>query len=125
MTRIKEYLELLTSEMEGFQSDVNRLETINENLKSLKVSIDLKELKSELHDYHSQLERQREYQDQLYTRLETLVKKARVYTNRVIITFILGILITAASLLYACNTKTVLEKFKSVNHKEAQTTVKP
>ena len=104
MTRIKEYLELLTSEMEGFQSDVNRLETIHENLKNLKVSIDLKELKSELREYHAQLERQREDRNQFYTRLETLVKQAGIHTNRAMITFILVILTSAALLFYAYNT---------------------
>lgn len=30
MTKIKEYMELLTSEMETFRGDVNRLEVIND-----------------------------------------------------------------------------------------------
>lgn len=33
MTRIKDFMELLTSEMEGFQDDVNRLEAVNIRLK--------------------------------------------------------------------------------------------
>ncbi|WP_417359680.1 DUF6730 family protein [Galbibacter sp.] len=125
MTRIKEHLELLTFEMERFQGDVKRLETINENMKNIKVSIDLDELKSELGDYHAHLERHRENQDRFYTRLEWLVKRAEAYTNRVIIAFIVLILITAASLIYVSNTKTVLEQFKSVSHSSAKTTLNP
>ena len=125
MTRIKEYLELLSSEMDGFQSDVKRLETINENLKNLKVSIDLTELKDELDDYNIQLKRQRAYQDQFYANLESLFKKAMAYTKWVMITFVLVILITVASFLYTSNAKAALETFKKNNHTEELNSFEP
>lgn len=100
MTRIKEYLELLSNEMEGFQDDVNRLEVVNNNLKGLKVAIDLKELKAELSDHHTQNKRHGELMDYYFTRLESLVKKQRVYTNRVIAIFIFGVLIWTIVFLY-------------------------
>jgi hypothetical protein len=118
MTRIKEYMELLTSEIEAFRSDVNRLETINERIKDLKVSIDLKELKAALMEHNNQLEKQREYQERFYTRMETLFQKAGVYPKWAIIVFIVAILISVASLLYAYRTKTALEKLKDVHHTE-------
>lgn len=81
MTKIKEYMELLTSEMETFRGDVNRLEVINDRIKDLKVSIDLKELKAELKEYNSELAKQREYQERFYLRMEILFQKAGVYLN--------------------------------------------
>lgn len=77
MTKIKEYMELLTSEMETFRGDVNRLEVINDRIKDLKVSIDLKELKAELKEYNSELAKQREYQERFYLRMENFVPKSR------------------------------------------------
>lgn len=77
MTKIKEYMELLTSEMETFRGDVNRLEVINDRIKDLKVSIDLKELKAELKEYNSELAKQREYQERFYLRMEILFQKSR------------------------------------------------
>lgn len=105
MTRIKEYMELLTSEMEEFRSDVNRLETINDQIRDTKVSIDLSEIKPLLETYNDQLKRQSELQERQYKRLEALFKKAGVYPKWAIITFILAILISVASLVYAYQTK--------------------
>ena len=118
MTRIKEYMELLTSEMEAFRSDVNRLETINERIKDLKLSIDLKELKNALMKHNNQLEEQREHQERFYTRMELLFQKAGVYPKWAVITFIVAIVISIASLLYAYRTKATLEKLEDVNHTE-------
>ena len=52
MTRAKEYMELLTSEMEEFRSDVSRLEIINDQIQNTKVAIDLSEIKSLLETYN-------------------------------------------------------------------------
>lgn len=81
MTKIKEYMELLTSEMETFRGDVNRLEVINDRIKDLKVSIDLKELKAELKEYNSELAKQREYQERFYLRMEILFQKPEFILN--------------------------------------------
>ena len=51
MTRIKEYMELLTSELEEFRDDVNRLEVINDQIKDVKVAIDLSEIKTKLEPF--------------------------------------------------------------------------
>jgi len=118
MTRIKEYMEQLTSEMEALRSDVNRLETINERIKDLKVSIDLKELKTALMEHSNQLEKQRKYQERFYTRMELLFENAGVYPKWAVITFIVAILISVASLLYAYRTKATLEKLEDINHME-------
>lgn len=90
MTKIKEYMELLTSEMETFRGDVNRLEVINDRIKDLKVSIDLKELKAELKEYNSELAKQREYQERFYLRWKFCSKKPGVYPKWAVITFIVS-----------------------------------
>ncbi|WP_339666697.1 DUF6730 family protein [Maribacter arcticus] len=118
MTRIKEYMELLTSELEEFRGDVNRLKTINDQIKDAKVAIDLSEIKALLEEYNNQLKRQSELQERQYRRFEVLFKKAGVYPKWAIITFILAILISVVSLVYAYKTKTTLEKFKDANHIE-------
>lgn len=118
MTRVKEYMELLTSELEEFRDDVNRLETINNQIKDLKVAIDLSEIKPLLEEYNKELKRQSELQERQYRRFETLFKKAGVYPKWAIIIFILAILISIASLVYVYKTKTILEKFKDANHIE-------
>ena len=115
MTRIKEYMELLTSELEEFRGDVNRLKTINDQIKDAKVAIDLSEIKALLEEYNNQLKRQSELQERQYRRFEVLFKKAGVYPKWAIITFIL---ISVVSLVYAYKTKTTLEKFKDANHIE-------
>ncbi|WP_136469004.1 DUF6730 family protein [Flagellimonas onchidii] len=74
MTKIKEYMELLTSEMEAFRNDVNRLEAINENLMDVKISIDLKEIKSVLKEHGEQLKNQKEEQGRFYNRMESLFR---------------------------------------------------
>jgi|SRR5690606_5364860 len=118
MTRIKDFMELLTSEMEGFQDDVNRLEAVNKGLKDLKVSIDIKELKDELQDHRNQLERQREHQERFYNRMELLFKNAGVYPRWAVITFIAAILISAAALFYAYRTQANLDYLKDSSQME-------
>ena len=103
MTRIKEYMELLTSEMEEFRSDVNRLEAINDQIKDVKVAIDLSEIKPLLEEYNGQLKKQSELQEKQYKRFELLFEKAGVYPKWAIIVFILAILISITSLVYVYN----------------------
>lgn len=118
MTRAKEYMELLTSELEEFRSDVSRLESINDQIRDTKVAIDLSEIKSLLETYNNQLKRQSELQERQYRRFEALFRKAGVYPKWAVITFIIAILISVVSLIYAYKTKTTLEKFKDANHIE-------
>ena len=99
-------------------SDVNRLKTINDQIRDTKLAIDLSEIKPLLEAYNEQLKRQSELQEIQYKRLETLFKKAGVYPKWAIITFILAILISVASLVYAYKTKITLEKFKDADHIE-------
>ncbi|UOY08223.1 hypothetical protein L0P88_06630 [Muricauda sp. SCSIO 64092] len=47
---------LLTSAMEAFRDDAYRLEAINENIKDVKISIDLKKIKAVLKEHSKQLE---------------------------------------------------------------------
>ena len=118
MTRIKEYMELLTSELEEFRDDVNRLEVINDQIKDVKVAIDLSEIKPILEAYNEQLKRQSERQERQYKKFEALFKKAGVYPKWAIITFILAILISVLSLVYASKTKMTLEKFRGIKQIE-------
>ena len=118
MTRAKEYMELLTSEMEEFRSDVSRLEIINDQIQNTKVAIDLSEIKSLLETYNNKLKRQSELQERQYRRFETLFKKAGVYPKWAVIIFIIAILISVVSLVYASKTKTTLEKFRGINQIE-------
>lgn len=110
MTKIKEYMELLTSEMEAFRNDVNRLEAINENLKDVKLSIDLKEIKSVLTEHGKQLETQKEQQERFYNSMESLFQTAGVYPKWAVISFIVAILFSVASLVYAYYTKMELKE---------------
>ena len=118
MTRIKEYMELLTSEMEEFRDDVNRLEAINDQIRDTKMAIDLSEIKPLLEAYNDQLKKQSELQERQYRRFEALFKKAGVYPKWAVITFILAILISVVSLVYAYKTKMTLEKFRGINQIE-------
>ncbi len=110
MTKIKEYMELLTSEMEAFRADVNRLETINDHMKDVKISIDLTEIKTVLKEHNTQLESHREQQERFYKRMESLFKTAGVYPKWAVITFIVAILFSVVSVVYAYHTKTVSKK---------------
>ncbi|MGY5848385.1 DUF6730 family protein [Salegentibacter sp. HM20] len=118
MTRVKEYMELITSELEEFRDDVNRLGAINDQIRDTKVAIDLSEIKPLLEAYNEQLKRQSELQERQYRRFEVLFKKAGVYPKWAIITFILAILISVASMFYAYKTKITLEKFRDANRIE-------
>lgn len=98
-------MEVLTSEMEAFRDDVNRLEEINDQLKDVRVFIDLREIKVLLKEHNDRLQRQKEQQERFYTRMEILFQRAGVYPKWAIITFILTILLSIASLAYAYRTK--------------------
>lgn len=124
MTKIKEYMELLTSEMEAFRNDVNRLEAINNHMKDVKVSIDLKEIKTVLKEHSKQLESHREHQKRFYNRMESLFQTAGIYPKWAVITFIVSILLSVASLVYAYQTKKTSEKVKETAFIERTSTLK-
>jgi hypothetical protein len=93
MTKIKEYMELLTSELEAFQDDVNRLEAINNQLKDVKISIDLQELKSILQEHSTQLKYHQAYQEQFYLKIKTLFKKAKLFLVWMMVGFVVVVFV--------------------------------
>ncbi|EKF55073.1 hypothetical protein I215_09431 [Galbibacter marinus] len=105
MTRITQQMELLTTEVERFQNDVKRLEGINENLQGLRVSIDLKELKTFMDHYNNLLKRQSAEQNQFYIKMDVLFKKTKVFLTWLMITFILTTLLIGGSIIYILSTK--------------------
>ncbi len=107
-------MELLTSEMEAFRDDVNRLEAINENIKDVKISIDLKEIKTVLKEHSKQLDNQKEQQERFYNRMESLFQIAGVYPKWAVITFIVAIFLSVVSLVYAYQIKMASEKTSQI-----------
>ncbi|WP_340063952.1 DUF6730 family protein [Ascidiimonas aurantiaca] len=112
MATMKEYMEVLTSEMEAFRSDVDRLEKINDQLKDTEVSIDVKEIKALLKEHQAGLERQSEQQERFHAKMESLFQRAGVYPKWAIIVFILAILLSVTSLAYVYWTKVTQEEDK-------------
>ncbi len=100
MSKIEEITEILVNEINDFNKDVTRLETINKKLETTKVSIDLVEYKSIMESHQQKMALILNSQERILNRFESLLKNAKIYPNWAVIVFIVSLLFGIVSTIY-------------------------
>ncbi|MCB0458531.1 MAG: hypothetical protein KDC74_00745 [Flavobacteriaceae bacterium] len=100
MGKIEEITELLTNELNAFKEDVEKLEQLNEKLQATKLKIDVKELRSLLHEHERKIDRTLDSQQRIFNRFEGLLKNAKIYPTWAVIVFIVTLIIGILSFTY-------------------------
>jgi hypothetical protein len=105
MSKIEEITEILVNEINDFNKDVTRLETINKKLEATKISIDLAEYKSIMESHQQKMTLILNSQERILNRFESLLKNAKIYPNWAVIVFIISLLISTSILFYTLYSK--------------------
>jgi hypothetical protein len=103
MLKIEEITEILVNEINDFNKDVTRLETINKKLEATKISIDLAEYKSIMESHQQKMTLILNSQERILNRFESLLKNAKIYPKWAVIVFIVSLLISVGILFYVFN----------------------
>jgi Family of unknown function (DUF6730) len=105
MSKIEELTELLVNEIEDFNKGISKLEAISDKINTTKVSIDLREYKSIIESHQMKMTEVVDSQEWSLNRLESLLKKAKVYPNWAVIVFIISLLFGIISTTYVILSK--------------------
>ena len=100
MTKLEELTELLVNEINEFNKGVEKLEKINNQISSTKISMDLTEYKSIIENHQQKMNEQINAQERFESRFERLLKTAKIYPNWAVIIFIISLLCGFGSLFY-------------------------
>ncbi len=122
MSKIEEITEILVNEINDFNKNVTRLETINKKLETIKVSIDLVEYKSIMESHQQKMALILNSQERILNRFESLLKNAKIYPNWAVIVLIISILISSCSLFYVYTVKQNAKKLENEAHQKSKVT---
>jgi hypothetical protein len=98
--KIEEIAELLVNEINDFNDDVAKLDTINQELKETKIALDLTEFKSILESHQQKTALILNSQERILDRFEELLKNARIYPTWAVVMFIILLLVAVGALFY-------------------------
>jgi len=100
MKKLDEIMEVFTEEIERFSTTVNRMERLAQELKTTKVKVDTHEIRN---IFREKLEpvsyREEAYQEQI-RQINKRLKQARLVPKWQLFLFLLGIVLTMATLMY-------------------------
>jgi len=105
MTKIEELTELLVNEINDFNKGITKLEKINDQISTTKISMDLTEYKSIIENHEQKMNDQIKSQERFEDLFKSLLKTAKVYPNWAVIVFIISLLFGIGSLVYTFKVK--------------------
>lgn len=109
MTKLEEQTALLVNEINDFKSGVEKLEKINDQLKTTTIKMDLTEYKSIIEAHKIQMESHLKAVKSFEYRFEDTIKKARIYPNWAVVVFVVSLLFGFGGLvMLILNLKNVL-----------------
>ena len=100
MKKMEEMMELLTEEIEGFKKSVDKLETLSEKLKELKIKKDTSGIEQHINDFLKEQRRTtKTYRDKTIE-IHEGIKSARIIPNWLAMLFCIALSIQVLSLSY-------------------------
>ena len=105
MAKIEELTELLVNEINDFNKGIAKLERINDQISTTKIRLDLTEYKSIIEKHQQKMTEIINAQERFLNRFENILKNVKIYPNWAVIVFIVSLLISVGSLLYAYTIK--------------------
>ncbi|GAA3557773.1 DUF6730 family protein [Snuella lapsa] len=100
MTRIEELSKLLVEELNDFDKGIERLEKINEELKTTKLKMDLMEYKSIIEAHQNKMNEHQNAIEQFEERFNKKIREAKIYPNWVVVIFIICVIISVVLVAY-------------------------
>lgn len=100
MTKLEEITALLVNEINDFKSDVEKLESIKNQINNTKIKMDLVEYKSIIEIHQRQMTSCLNTIESFENRFESKIKQAKIYPTWAVVVFIASVLFGVVSVLY-------------------------
>jgi len=105
MTKLEELTELLVNEINDFNKGITKLEKINNQISTTKISMDLTEYKSIIENHEQKMNDQVKSQERFESWFNTLLKTAKIYPNWAVIVFLITFIFGVVSTTFIINSK--------------------
>lgn len=99
MTKLEELTALLVNELHEFNTNIEKLEKLNQDLKSTKLKLDFSDYLYSMASHKEQMERYKDAIERFEMSFEDKIKRAKIYPTWAVLVFILSILITIVLIL--------------------------
>ncbi len=99
MTKLEELTALLVNELYEFNKNIERLEKLNQDLKSTKLKVDFSQYLYSMKSHKSQMENNIEAIKQFERWFENRIAEAKIYPTWAVVAFILSVLVSVFLIL--------------------------
>jgi len=105
MTKLEELSTLLVNEIKDFNKGITRLDSVNKEIHTTKIQMDLTEYKSIIQEHQQKMKELVSGQERFESRFNNKLKQAKIYPNWAVIVFIISLMLCIGSILYAYKVK--------------------
>lgn len=100
MTKLEELTALLVNEINDFNQGIEKLDKINNQLKEMKIKMDLKEYKSIIENHKQKMDSHTKAIERFESRFDSKINKAKIYPTWAVVVFIVAVLLSITSVSY-------------------------
>lgn len=100
MTKLEELTALLVNEINDFKNGVEKLEKINDQLKEIKIKMDLLEYKTMIYSHQKEMSSHLKAIERFENRFNNKIIQAKIYPNWAVIVFIVCIVVSVVLVSY-------------------------
>ncbi|CAH8282334.1 hypothetical protein EV196_105267 [Mariniflexile fucanivorans] len=99
MTKLEELSALLVNELHEFNKNIEKLESISQQLIDLKVKMDVSEYKALVDDHQKEMAMHKNMIESFENRFNAKIDQAKIYPTWAVVVFIIAVLYTLGSIL--------------------------
>ena len=100
MTKLEELTALLVNELNEFNNNIEKLETIRKQLNDLRIKMDVSEYKAIIEEHQKQMTMTKSMIENFENRFNDKINQAKMYPTWAVIVFIVCVVITIALVTY-------------------------
>lgn len=100
MTKLEEFTALLVNETTDFKNTLEKLEELTEQLREVKVKMDLTEYKTLIQSHQEQVISNIKAMERFRNHFDTTIKQAKIYPNWAVIVFIVSLVMGLGAMIF-------------------------
>ncbi|MBP0902650.1 DUF6730 family protein [Mariniflexile gromovii] len=100
MTKLEELSALLVNELHQFNKNIEKLESISQQLNDLKIQMDVSEYKTLIADHQKEITTHKSMIEGFESRFNDKIKEAKIYPTWAVVVFIIALLFGFCSIIY-------------------------
>jgi len=101
MTKLEELTALLVNELNDFNKNIEKLETIRKQLNDLRIKMDVSEYKAIIEEHQKQMAITKNMIDSFENRFNGKIDQAKIYPTWAVVVFIFSLILLGTILIYS------------------------